>query len=246
VSDQKGPLVVRWGAAPETAPQAGAVERVEVTLENAGTITWSDGINVAYHWLDGRDNAIVWDGYRTAAPRLEPGEHATVPVDVRAPIPPGPYRLAFDVVAEGRAWFSELGSAMLTCDLQVAQRDGEPAAALPADVEPAPDWAERILAAHKEGYGVVAGAVAWDGGLLHPRPRSLAAYEPGPGRIPGFGAPLLCPSVLPGIQLEPLGEVAGLPAFAAPPPGGEPWIYDGRIVVRVVVKARRRSGRPSA
>jgi hypothetical protein len=162
---------------------------------------------------------------------------------VRAPIPPGRYRLAFDLVAEGRAWFSELGSAMLARDLEVTQRRGEPSSALPPGVEPAPDRAERVRAAHAEGYGVVAGAVAWDGGLLHPRPRSLAAYEPGPGRVPGFGAPLLCPSVLPGVELEPLGEVAGLPAFAAPPPHGEPWIYDGRIVVRV--KARRRSGRPS-
>ena len=49
--------------------------------------------------------------------------------------------------------------------------------------------------------------------------------------MPGFSSPLLCPSVLPGIELEPLGEVAGLPAFAAPQ--GEPWVYDGRIVLRV-------------
>jgi hypothetical protein len=244
VSGQKGPLVVRFGAPPEAAPQAGAIERVEVSVENAGTIAWRDGINIAYHWLDDRDNPIVWDGYRTPAPRLEPGARATVEVDVRAPIPPGRYRLAFDLVAEGRAWFSELGSEMLTRDVEVTERRGEPTtSALPPGVQPAPDRAERLSAAHAEGYGVVAGAVAWHGGLLQPRPRALAAYEPGPGRIPGFGAPLLCPSVLPGIELEPLGEVAGLPAFAAPPPRGEPWIYDGRIVV--VLTARRRSGRPS-
>ena len=48
--------------------------------------------------------------------------------------------------------------------------------------------------------------------------------------MPAFGAPLLCPSVLPGVvELEPLGEVAGLPAFAAP--REEPWIYDGRAVL---------------
>jgi hypothetical protein len=55
--------------------------------------------------------------------------------------------------------------------------------------------------------------------------------------VPGFGAPLLCPSVLDGIELEPLGEVAGLPAFAAP--REEPWIYEGRAVLT----ARPRSGR---
>ena len=67
--------------------------------------------------------------------------------------------------------------------------------------------------------------------------RELAPYEPGRGRIPGFGAPLILPSVLPGVELERLADVAGLPAFAAP--ADEPWVYDGRIVVRV----QPRSGR---
>src|SRR5262249_34945949 len=107
---------------------------------------------------------------------------------------------------------------------------GEPNAPLPDGWERAPDWEERVRAAHAEGYGVVAGAVHWPGGLLHRRPRELLPYEPGQGRVPGFGAPLLAPSVLPGIELEPLGDVAGLPAFAAP--REEPWLYDGRIVLR--------------
>ena len=85
-----------------------------------------------------------------------------------------------------------------------------------------------MRAAHAEGFAVVAGAIAWEG---RRRPHALAAYEPGPGRIPGFGAPLLCPSVLPGIELDRLDDVAGLPAFAAP--RSEPWVYDGRIVLRV-------------
>jgi hypothetical protein len=48
--------------------------------------------------------------------------------------------------------------------------------------------------------------------------------------VPGFGAALLAPSVLPGIELERLGDIAGLPAYAAP--RDEPWIYDGRIILR--------------
>ncbi len=223
----KGPLVVRWGDPPAIHPQAGAVASVQVELENAGTIAWRTGVNLAYHWLDDRDNPIVWDGARTAAPLLEPGERAVVEAAVRAPIPPGPYRLAFDMVAENRAWFSELGSPMLVQDLRVAERPGEPSADLPDGVEPGPDWQERVRAAHAQGFGVVAGAIAWDG--LR-RPHALAPYQPGPGRIPGFGAPLLCPSVLPGVELERLDDVAGLPAFAAP--RSEPWVYDGRIVLR--------------
>jgi len=230
-------LAVRWGAPPTLAPQAGAVVRTRVVVENAGSVRWRPGINIAYHWLDRRGNPIVWDGDRTPAPELVPGEHATVDVPVRGPIPPGPYRLAFDMVAELRAWFSELGSAMLDLDLDVATRAGEPRADLPAGVELGPGYEEHVRAAHRDGYAVVAGSIDWHGGLLHPRPRTLAPYAPGPGRVPGFGAPLLCPSVLPGVELERLADVAGLPAFAAP--RDEPWLYDGRAVLR----ARPRSGR---
>ncbi len=223
----KGPLAVRWGAPPAIVPHAGAVADVRVEVENAGTIAWRAGVNLAYHWLDDRDNPIVWDGDRTAAPALLPGERGTVDAKVRAPIPPGPYRLAFDMVAENRAWFSELGSPMLVQDVLVGERPGEPRSHWPEGIEPAPDWQERVRAAHAEGFAVVAGAIAWEG---RRRPHALAGYEPGPGRIPGFGAPLLCPSVLPGIELDRLDDVAGLPAFAAP--RSEPWVYDGRIVLR--------------
>lgn len=226
-----GPYAVRFGAFPAAAPQAGTVERVELEVENTGTLAWRHDLHLSYHWLDTRDNPIVWDGIRTAAPRLEPGQRATVPVAVRAPIPPGRYRLAFDVVAEFRAWFSELGSPMLAADVDVAPREGDPRAiALPDDWEHAPDWEERVQAAHREGFGVVAGAVAWARGVMRRAPRELQPYEPGQGRVPGFSAPLLAPSVLRGVELEPLGEVAGLPAFAAP--NDEPWVFDGRIVIR--------------
>jgi hypothetical protein len=220
---------VRWGAAPTPSPQAGAVEVVRVELENAGSIAWQDGIMLAYHWLDGRGNPIVWDGIRTPAPPLAAGDRATVEAPVRGPIPPGPYRLAFDLVAEHRAWFSELGSPMLSLDLTVAPRAAEPKADLPPRLEAAPDWAERVRDAHAEGYAVVAGAIEWEGR----RPRSLAAYTPGPGRVPGFAGALLAPSVLPGVALARLDDVEGLPAYAAP--RDEPWVYDGRIVL----KARR-------
>ena len=233
----KGPLGVRWGAPPSLHPQAGAAVRTSVEVENAGSVPWRAGINLAYHWLDRRGNPIVWDGLRTPAPALAPGERAGVDMLVRGPIPPGPYRLAFDMVAETRAWFSELGSATLDLDLDVAARNGEPHADLPDWVERGPGYDEHARAAHRDGYAVVAGSIDWHGGLLHPRPRALQPYVPGTGRVPAFGAPLLCPSVLPGVVLERLEDVAGLPAFAAPT--DEPWIYDGRAVLR----ARPRSGR---
>jgi hypothetical protein len=231
-----GPLAVDWGDPPRLDVQAGTRQVVPIELANVGALRWRDGIFVSYHWLDDRRNPIVWDGVRTPVPTLGAGERATVDMTLRAPIPPGRYRLAFDLVAERRAWFSELGSPMLELELDVRSRAQEPNAELPAGVVTAADWAERVRAAHADGYAVVAGAIDWEGGFLSPRPRALAPYEPGVGRVPGFAAPLLCPSVAPGVQLDRLEDVAGLPAFAAP--RDDPWIYDGRIVLRM----RRRKG----
>ena len=233
----KGPLAVRFGPAPDPAPQAGALETVRVELSNAGTVPWTEQVKLGYHWLDARDNPIIWDGPRTDVPRLAPGETGEVEARVRAPMPPGRYRLAFDMVAELRAWFSELGSPMLAIDLDVAPRRGEPHTVLPANITPADDWAERVRVSHADGYGVVAGAIEWEGGR---RPRALADYEPGPGRLPGFSGALLVPSVLPGIELERLDDVEGLPAYAAP--HDEPWVYDGRIVLRARPQSGRRPG----
>ncbi len=114
------------------------VETVRVELANAGTVPWGDRMRLSYHWLDDRDNPIVWDGTRSDVPRLRPGEQATVEARVRAPMPPGPYRLAFDMVAEQRAWFSELGCPTLSIDLDVIPRSGEPRADLPPQLEAAP------------------------------------------------------------------------------------------------------------
>ncbi len=226
----KGPLAVHWGAWTLEEPHAGAVGLAHVELENTGTVAWREGIRLAYHWLDDRDNPIVWDGERTALPLLAPGERAAVEARVRAPIPPGRYRFTLDLVAEHRAWFSELGSHLVSAEVEVLPRVGSSHADLPSRVQPAADWDERVAAAHAEGYAVVAGAIDWVAGLGQRRPRPLGPYEPGPGRIPNFPHPLLCPSVLDGVALERLADVAGLPAFVAP--AEEPWIYDGRIVLR--------------
>jgi hypothetical protein len=73
--------------------------------------------------------------------------------------------------------------------------------------------------------------------LLRRGSSRLAPWAPGRGRVPGFEHPLLCPSLVVGLEPDWLAPVEGFPALR--PPDDEPWLYDGRIVLR----ARPRSGR---
>jgi hypothetical protein len=252
-----GPLAVRWLAYELPAFRAGAEAPVRVSLRNAGTAAWrsrgESGVQLSYHWLDDRGNPIVWDGPRVAFARpVEPGEEAEVAMRVRAPQPPGRYRLAFDLVEEFRFWFEEIGSTPLRLDVDVAPRiaerrlavvvhggaDAETAAALAAQEEPLAD-ADPVATAH-----LVAGAIPepdWSrrvldahaegyvavGGSIETRDKALRPWAPGGGRNPAFAHPLLLPSLLDGI--EP-GEHDGLPAYV---PDGEPSIFDGRIRLRL-------------
>ncbi|HEY7693213.1 MAG TPA: hypothetical protein VH816_12805 [Gaiellaceae bacterium] len=217
-----GPLGVRWLAYELEPPQAGALGTGTVELENAGADTWRD-VLLAYHWLDELGNAIDWDGLRTPLARLEPGERTEVAARVRAPMPPGRYRLAFDLVVENLCWLSEIGNQLLDAEVEVAPRDASGAIAhLPPEVEASADWHELVRAAHEEGFAAVGGAV-------ESRERGLRPYRAGGGRNPSFAEPLVCPSLLP--PLEPNCEVAGLPAWR--PEGDEPWIYDARVRARV-------------
>jgi hypothetical protein len=217
------------------APRAGALGVARVEIENAGTATWRGDVACSYHWLDVLGNPIVWDGIRTPLPRaVAPEDRITVRADVRAPIPPGRYRFALDLVAEHRAWFAEVGDGGPAEELDVLPRVEASRLDEVADVHVPEGWklasgaAELALAAHAEGYAVVAPS------LDPPRRlrRALAPWNDTAGRNPGFAHPLLCPSVLHGIELDPLPNVAGLPAFA--PPAAEPWIYDGRVTVHPI------------
>jgi hypothetical protein len=231
-----GPLVARWRTLEHTPVEAGSLQQATIELDNAGTAMWrtrsgDDGLFLAYHWLDDRGNPIVWDGERTPLARtVEPGETLRQAIALRGPIPPGRYRLAVDLVHERRFWLAELGNVPLEEDVDVLPRDASTARAfLPAEAEPSSDWHERVRSLHEEGYAAVGGAVEPERGLLRRSAPELAPYAPGGGRHPRFPHPLVCPSLLP--PLEPNDEIAGLPAFR--PDGDEPWMFDGRIVVRL-------------
>jgi hypothetical protein len=221
---------VRWLAYEVEPPQAGALTRARVALENAGTAPWR-GLNLSYHWLDERRNPIVWDGRRTEIAAAS-GERIEAELSLRAPIPPGAYRLAFDLVDEGRFWLAELGNYTPEVVLEVMPRDANEARAhLPPEADLDPDWEERVYAAHTEGYAAVGGAID----ARRPVPE-LEPYAPEGGRKPGFRHPLVLPSLLP--PLVPNTEVAGLPAWQ--PEGDEPWVYDARI--KLQLRSRRRRG----
>jgi len=264
-----GPLAVRWLAYDPGRPRAGALGTARLAFENAGTVPWPPTgerrVCLGYHWLDELGNPIVWDGLWTALPReVAPGERVEADLTVRGPLPPGPYRLAFDLVAEDRYWFTELGNAPLEREVPVAPRiarralavrGGDPGpqdeplvpedeadaiAYLAPGVTAAPDWARRILDAHEEGYAAVGGSVAVEAGLLRRPPPALAPYAPGGGRNPAFERPLLCPSVVREVDPTWTDPVEGLPALEPPP--DEPWLYDGRIQVTARLRSGRRPG----
>jgi hypothetical protein len=174
----------------------------------------------------------VWDGLRTPLPGpVAPGEQVALEVAVRAPIPPGSYGFALDLVAEHRAWFAELGDEEGPHEtVEVRPRIGTSALRDAADVYPpqtTPEWESRVLALHAEGYAVVAGAIDPPRRLR----KRLAPWAAGPGRVPGFAHALLCPSVLHGVEVGRLPDVEGLPAFR--PPADEPWVYDASLVLSV-------------
>lgn len=150
-------------------------------------------------------------------------------------------------IAEGPDELTRLTSDALAGQEEAISPDGEATAFLAAGCRPHPDWSRRILDAHEEGYGVVAGAIEIEGGRLDRRRlRALQPWAPGFGRAPAWHRPLLCPSFTDDMLrdarwLEPL---SGLPA-AQPPELPHTWICDGRIVVAATVKALRPDDRPS-
>jgi hypothetical protein len=259
-----GPLAVRWLRHDVPKLRAGAATPARVALRNDGTATWrsrgESGVQLSYHWLDDRGNAIVWDGPRVALPRpVAPGEEVELETLLRAPQPPGRYRLAFDLVEEFRFWFEEIGSSPLHLDVEVLPRIDERRLAVVVHGGTQEETVTALALQEEplieEGPAAVAYLVAgaspardWSrrvldahaegfvavGGSIMSSDRALRPWAPGGGRNPAFAHPLLLPSLLTG--LEP-SEHEGLPAYS--PSEGEPTIFDGRIRLRLP-RGRRR------
>lgn len=75
---------------------------------------------LSYHWLDRQGGVVIWDGERNPLPRdIGPGEEAEVLFRVKTPGKPGKYRLAIELVQEGRSWSSETGVPWLDVPLRL-------------------------------------------------------------------------------------------------------------------------------
>jgi stage II sporulation protein D len=98
-----------------TAPAAivpGGEVPVQVHVTNTGLKSWSAAgdtpVRLGYHWLDGKGNAVVWDGARVSLSRdVAPGREMKFDLSVRAPEHDGDYLLVWDMVQDGGVgWFS--------------------------------------------------------------------------------------------------------------------------------------------
>lgn len=191
-----GPLAVRFTAYELLPMRAGTESLATVELENAGTgILHAHGaghIHLSYHWLDRLGNTIVWDGLRTplAAP-IPPGERAYAWLRIAVPRPPGPYRLAIDLICEPRFWLSELGNRPLEIDVDVLARLTRRALAVHLSDGPAELVAatRSALAAQEEPVASEGDATAFLGAGCAPAPDwsrlVLDAHEEGYAAVAG-------------------------------------------------------------
>ena len=241
-----------------------------MVLENAGGATWrsrgEEGLQLSYHWLDARGNAIVWDGLRTAFPRpVPPGGTIDLDVLVDAVRPPGRYVLAFDLVEEYRFWLSEVGVAPHQVEVDVLPLiderrlaavvhggpDQRTTAALAAQEEPLVDH-EPTVTAH-----LVSGATPspdWARLLLDAHAEGWQAV--GPAVVPlggvlerrldarslrpwapgGRNPRFDLPLVLPSL----VGEAEPTTYLGLPAYPGADGLFEGRAVVRLPRRSDRR------
>jgi hypothetical protein len=187
---------VRWHEYELPAFRAGAADWTRVDLENAGSAAWraqgDKGVFLAYHWLDPLGNAIVWAPQFIALPwPVPPGHRFEVAFPLRAPIPPGRYRLAIDLLDEGRSWFSELGNTRLEVEADVRSRLTRRALAVQVAEGPAElvEATRAALAALEEPVVEAGEAVAFLSPGCRPAPdwsrRVLDLHEEGYAAIGG-------------------------------------------------------------
>jgi hypothetical protein len=167
------------------ALRPGETRTTVVRVTNTGQLTWKADrmFHLAYHWYDEAGRKVE-DGRRTRLPHdVGPGQAVELPAELRAPAAEGRYLLAWDMVQERVAWFSDRGVAPATVPVRVAPRPADAVAAVRAGVPPAPVafspgradlwrlalvlWRSRPLTGvgsdnYRWLYGKAAGQASWD------------------------------------------------------------------------------------
>jgi len=97
-----------------TQATIGATLQLSVRVTNYGQRAWpaagANPVRLSYHLFSSTGAVVVWDGNRgTLAADLLPGQAATIPITVKLPGSTGSYRIEWDLVQDGVAWFSSLG-----------------------------------------------------------------------------------------------------------------------------------------
>ena len=82
---------------------------VPVKIENMSNFDWGSDVNLSYHWYDAAGNLVGWDGLRTPLAGTARTQIASINALIAVPATPGTYRLRYDIVQEGVAWFSSQG-----------------------------------------------------------------------------------------------------------------------------------------
>jgi hypothetical protein len=127
-------------AAPELILPPGRFSTVPLRITNTGRLPWDSQatppIRLSYHWLPAAgDRFVDFEGERTPFPEpVPPAGSVSVAVQVRTPQQPGRYRIEWDLVQEGRLWFStEPGAARAMSQASV---EGEAAPGSPSTTPP--------------------------------------------------------------------------------------------------------------
>ncbi|MHB1133149.1 MAG: glycosyltransferase family 2 protein [Chloroflexota bacterium] len=103
---------------------AGEQRKLMVFLRNTGARPWlgNAAFALSYHWYDASGCAVVdWDGPRApVGERVVYGDAVAIPITVTAPKLGGDYVLGFDMLEEGRIWFSWAGAPEFRSPVRVS------------------------------------------------------------------------------------------------------------------------------
>ncbi len=124
-----GELVPVYGASYEpgvsTLAMSGTSATVPITVRNASNFAWPasgpNPIALSYHWSTTSGATVAWDGLRTRlAADVPAGGAAQLQANIAFPTTPGSYLLRWDLVQEGKTWFSGQGVKTLDQPVTVA------------------------------------------------------------------------------------------------------------------------------